>query len=239
VSRLLLAWLAHFSIHRSKLQPLVTGPHTAYVWTSQERPSTDCLYMTVCLFLSGNTPSALHFLNTRVRQTGLRLTVSASVAHKPNKLKDKRRYNRRSWSQRDVQGSKGTAPHIPNVDCRYRSVSHSSHMMRPAFSDEKEKPCTRRESNLSCISYFKNRSLLCTCRALGCLLLVRRIHCTEIYDTNVNLTAVFSPLMSIHSYQWRVGPVSVPSVRCPTQKHRHIYFKQNQSHVSGALNGRY
>jgi hypothetical protein len=30
--------------------------------------------------------------------------------------------------------------------------------------------------------------------------------------------------MSIHIHQWRVSSASVPSVRCPTQKHRHTYF---------------
>jgi hypothetical protein len=39
-------------------------------------------------------------------------------------------------------------------------------------------------------------------------------------------------------YQCRVSSVSVPSVRCPTQI-RQMHFKQNHSHISGALNGRY
>jgi hypothetical protein len=46
-------------------------------------------------------------------------------------------------------------------------------------------------------------------------------------------------LRSIHTYQWRVSAVSVPSAQCPAQKHRQMYFKWNSSRMSVAVNGRY
>jgi hypothetical protein len=102
------------------------------------------------------------------------------------------------------------------------------------------RPCADRHTNIvtlilnitihSSVPYqcrVSTVSVTCQCRPCG-------VRHRNIITRILNIT--------IHSsvpYQCRVSTVSVPYVRCPTHKHRHMYFKQNDPHISGALNGRY